>query len=64
MPFTRFALILCYVAVAAGITVFLFAQLDSRGQGGQMLQLVLPLAMIAALAIRALQKRLSKDEDS
>ena len=64
MPFTRLALILCYVAVAAAITVFVFAQLNGGSQGGQLLQMVLPLAMIAALAIRALQKRLSKDEDS
>lgn len=62
MPFTRLALVLCYVIVAAGITVFLFAQLSSGGQAGQIVPMILPLAMIAGLAIRALQKRLPKDD--
>lgn len=62
MPFTRLALILCYVLVAAGLTVFLFAQLQPQGQAAGGVAVMLPLAMIAGLLIRSLHKRLSRDD--
>ncbi len=62
MPFTRFALILCYVMVAAGLTVFLFAQLQPQGQTSGGVAVMLPLAMLAGLLIRSLHKRLGKDD--
>ena len=66
MPFTRLALILCYVIVAAGLTIFLFAQMQAPGQGtgqGSGVGVILPLAMLAGLGIRALHKRLDRDDD-
>ncbi|WP_154666747.1 hypothetical protein [Litoreibacter arenae] len=62
MPLTRLALILCYVLVAAGITVFLFAQMQPQGQAAQSIPAILPVAMIAGLIIRALHKRLDRDD--
>lgn len=62
MPFTRLALILCYVITAAGMTIFLFAQMQPQGQAAQAIPVLLPLAMIAGLVIRALHKRLARDE--
>ena len=62
MPFTRFALLLCYVLVAAGLTVFIFAQLQPGGTAASSVAVVLPLAMLAGLLIRSLQKRLSRDD--
>ncbi len=61
MPLTRLLLILCYVIVAAGITVFLAAQMQPGGQAGNITALMLPLAMLAGLVIRALNKRLNRD---
>lgn len=63
MPFTRLALLLCYVVVAAGLTVFLFAQIQSDGNVQSLVAMLLPLAMIAGLLIRSLQKRLNRDAD-
>ncbi|WP_420863437.1 hypothetical protein [Algirhabdus cladophorae] len=60
MPFTRFTLLICYVLVAAGITVFLAAQLAPQGQAQGTVQLLLPLALIAAIVIRALHLRLAR----
>lgn len=62
MPFTRLALILCYVIVAAGLTIFVFAQLQPQGQAAQGIPVFLPLAMLAGLVIRSLHKRLSRDD--
>lgn len=62
MPFTRLALILAYVITAAGVTVFLFAQLQPQGQASQLIPVLLPLAMIAGLIIRSLHKRLDRDD--
>lgn len=62
MPFTRLALILAYVITAAGLTVFLGAQLKPNGQAAQAIPVLLPLAMIAGLVIRALHKRLDRDD--
>ena len=62
MPFTRLALILCYVLVAAGLTVFVFAQLQPQGQAANGVALMLPLAMLAGLLIRSLHKRLGRDD--
>ncbi len=62
MPFTRLALILCYVLVAAALTVFLFAQLQPQGQASMGIPVILPLAMLAGLVIRALHKRLNRDD--
>lgn len=62
MPFTRLALILCYVISAAGLTVFLFAQMQPQGQASGGAALMLPLAMLAGLLIRSLHKRLGKDD--
>jgi len=59
MPFTRLALILCYVLIAAAL---LFAQLQPQGQAGASFPVILPLAMLAGLAIRALHKRLDRDD--
>ncbi|SFR47984.1 hypothetical protein [Litoreibacter janthinus] len=62
MPFTRFALILCYVLVASGLTVFIFAQMQPQGEASSALPALLPLAMLAGLVIRALHKRLDRDD--
>lgn len=62
MPFTRLALILCYVLVAAGLTVFVFAQLQPQGQASGGVAVMLPLAMLAGLLIRSLHKRLERDD--
>ena len=62
MPFTKFALLIAYVIVAAGLTVFVLAQLSPHGQTAQLSAMLLPLAMIAGLVIRALHKRLAKDD--
>ncbi len=62
MPFTRFALILCYVLVAAGLTVFIFSQMQPQGQSAQAIPALLPIAMLAGLLIRALHKRLDRDD--
>jgi len=62
MPFTRLALILCYVLTAGAISVFLFAQLQPQGQAAGSISVILPLAMLAGLAIRALHKRLDRDD--
>ena len=62
MPFTRLALILCYVLTAGAISVFLFAQLQPQGQAAGSITVILPLAMLAGLAIRALHKRLDRDD--
>jgi len=62
MPFTRLALILCYVLVAAGLTVFAFSQMQPQGQSAQAIAVLLPLAMLAGLLIRALHKRLHRDD--
>ncbi|WP_298357273.1 hypothetical protein [uncultured Litoreibacter sp.] len=62
MPFTRLALLLCYVLVAAGLTVFLFAQMQPQGQAASGIPVLLPLAMLAGLLIRALHKRLNRDD--
>jgi len=62
MPFTRLALILAYVITAAGVTVFLFAQLQPQGQASQLIPVLLPLAMIAGLIIRSLHKRLERND--
>ena len=62
MPFTRLALILCYVLVAAGLTVFLFAQMQTQGPAAQGIPVLLPLAMLAGLLIRSLHKRLGRDD--
>jgi len=62
MPFTRLALILCYVLTAGALTVFLFAQLQPQGQAAGSISVILPLAMLAGLAIRALHKRLDRDD--
>ena len=62
MPFTRFALIICYVLVAAGLTVFIFAQMQPQGQAAQAIPALLPIAMLAGLLIRALHKRLDRDD--
>lgn len=66
MPFTRLALILCYVMVAAGLTVFIASQLHPQAQGaGQSAQTIpalMPLVMLAGLLIRALHKRLGRDD--
>ena len=61
MPFTRFVLILCYVLVAAGLTVFVFSQMQPQGQAAQAIPALLPLAMLAGLLIRTLHKRLNRD---
>jgi hypothetical protein len=62
MPFTRLALILSYVLVAAGLTVFVFSQLQPQGQAAQAIPALLPIAMLAGLLIRALHKRLDRDD--
>ena len=62
MPFTRFALILCYVLVAAGLTVFIFSQMQPQGQSAHAIPALLPIAMLAGLLIRALHKRLDRDD--
>ncbi|SDW93233.1 hypothetical protein [Litoreibacter albidus] len=62
MPFTRLALILCYVIVAAGLTVFVFSQMQPQGHAAQAIPALLPLAMLAGLLIRALHKRLDRDD--
>ncbi|SHE69314.1 hypothetical protein SAMN05444273_102286 [Litoreibacter ascidiaceicola] len=62
MPFTRLALILCYVVVAAGLTVFVFSQMQPQGQAARAIPALLPLAMLAGLLIRALHKRLDRDD--
>lgn len=62
MPFTRLALILAYVITAAGVTVFLFAQMQPQGQAGQLVPVLLPVAMLAGLVIRGLHKRLDRDD--
>lgn len=63
MPFTRLALLLAYVLIAAGLTVFLAAQLQPGGNAQAGVAVLLPLAMLAGLAIRKLQKRLDPDGD-
>lgn len=60
MPFTRFALILCYVFVAAGITVFLVAQFSPQGDAQALSMVVLPIAMVAGIVIRSLHMRLER----
>lgn len=62
MPFTRLALILAYVITAAGVTVFVVAQVQPQGQASQLIPVLLPLAMIAGLVIRSLHKRLARDD--
>ncbi len=63
MPFTRLALILCYVLSAAALTVFLLAQLQPQGpDAGRGASMILPLVMLAGLAIRSLQKRHDRDD--
>ena len=62
MPFTRLALILCYVLVGAGLTVFLVAQLQPQSQVASGVAVLLPLAMLAGLLIRTLHKRLNRND--
>lgn len=62
MPLTRLVLILCYVLVAAGLTVFVAAQLLPQGQAAQAIPALLPLAMLAGLMIRALHRWLNRDD--
>ncbi|MEM9584008.1 MAG: hypothetical protein AAGA08_12915 [Pseudomonadota bacterium] len=62
MPFTRFALLICYVLVAAGLTVFLFAQMQPQTPAASSIALLMPLAMLAGLLIRYLHKRLSDND--
>ncbi len=62
MPFTRLALILCYAITAAGLTVFLFSQIQPQGAAAGGVALLLPLAMLAGLLIRHLHKRLERDD--
>ncbi|WP_298262105.1 hypothetical protein [uncultured Litoreibacter sp.] len=64
MPFTRLALVLSYVLVAAGLTVFVFSQVSPQGQAAQTVPALLPIAMLAGLLIRALHGRLNRDDDS
>jgi len=48
--------------VAAGLTVFAFSQMQPQGQSAQAIAVLLPLAMLAGLLIRALHKRLDRDD--
>ena len=59
MPFRRIALIVAYVIAAAGLTIFLAAQIIPLGQAPGAAMIALPLAMLAAIAIR----KFGKDAD-
>ncbi len=63
MPFTKLALLLAYVLIAAGLSVFIFAQLAPQSDAAVLSAMLLPLAMLAGLCIRALHKRLEKDDN-
>ncbi|MEM7470991.1 MAG: hypothetical protein AAF340_06520 [Pseudomonadota bacterium] len=62
MPLTKLVLLLTYVLIAAALTIFLVAQLSPEGNAAQVSAVLLPLAMLAGIAIRALHKRLGKDD--
>ena len=63
MPLTRLALLLAYILISAGLSVFIIAQLSPQGDAAALSAMLLPLAMLAGLCIRALHKRLEKDDN-